>query len=322
MKPVTIGMTHGEQIVAGVEHLASAVGNRGVHVVSSPATILFIEMACHRAIDNYLEPGEATVGVNFELAHRAAAVPGEPMQVTVELIHRSERDQLGFRAEVVQSGKTIMDGEHRRAVVELGRLLRHSEPQLAPQWRLWLDFNSPWLCLVLQRAAELAANCGAELQYCPVDLDEDQAEISSERQAWLSQDLQDHIELSGIPVQCEPAHQPSGVVPLMACLYARSDNCAAEFVPALARACWVDGRDINDNRTIAAIAGDCGLNAAEMIASISTDRFRAQLQAQTTEATKAGVFETPTIQFGEKLYCGYHGLDMLVRHTLAVATKS
>ncbi|MCL4763395.1 MAG: flagellar basal body-associated FliL family protein, partial [Burkholderiales bacterium] len=47
--------------------LASALGNTGVHVVSSPATIGFLEMACHNALRPFFDVGEGSVGVGFEL---------------------------------------------------------------------------------------------------------------------------------------------------------------------------------------------------------------------------------------------------------------
>lgn len=317
MKAVAAGMTHREEVVAGPEHLASAVGNRGVHVVSSPATILFIEMACHRAIDGYLEPHEASVGVHFELAHRAAAVPGEPLEVAVELIHRSERDRLRFRAKVTQRGVTIMDGEHHRAVVELARLLRQTEPQVPPLWEFWLDFQSPWSGLMVSRAVQLAANCGADLQYRPVGPGTSDSNLSAARRTWMRQDLLDHAELAGVALKLDLQHPPTGIEPQLACLYAASVGRAAEFVPAIVDACWVQGRDICNRETIASIASDCDLDPIATVDAIGTDRFTDLLVDNRKAADAAGIFELPTIQFGRKRYCGYHRLDLLVSHTLA-----
>ncbi len=318
MKPVSPGMTHIERVVAGTEHLASAVGNRGVHVVSSPATILFIEMACHRAIDDYLEAGEATVGVKFDLAHRGAALPGQAMDVKVELAHRDERNRLRFRAEVVQDGKTIMDGEHQRAVVELARLLRRQTSQ-PPRWTLWFDFQSPWICLVLARAQELAANCGADIQYCPIQLAIDPTDHSPARAAWIRQDLQDHAEQSGIPINLDSPLPTDSSAPLAACVQAQRAGMAEPFVSAMARARWVDNRDIGDQGTIASIAGQCGLDA-ETFAGTRLDALADTLRLNTDNALKAGVFDTPTLQFADRLYCGYHRLELLVSHTLASET--
>jgi 2-hydroxychromene-2-carboxylate isomerase len=309
-------MTHTECVVASTKHLASAVGNPGVHVVSSPATILFIEMACHRAIDPYLEPGEATVGVKFELAHRGAARPGQPMDVTVELVQRDERNHLKFRAQAVQNGKIIMDGEHQRAIVELDRLLRRSDSWQAPTWTLWFDFQSAWHCLVVARAQELAANCGAQLRYSPVILEGAPADHGPQRAAWMRQDLQDHIEQSGLPIDPDPPKLSNTSVPLLACLQAQKEGAAAAFVTAMGQARWLEKRDIGDPSTIASIAEQCELDSAKFTQS-HLQELTVALQDNTATALSAGVFEAPTMQFGSRLYCDYPRLDMLFHHTLA-----
>jgi predicted thioesterase len=123
MKPVSLGASHREQVTARPEDLASALGNAGVDVVSSPALIGHLEMACHHVIEPFFESGEASVGVGFAMRHVAAAFPDRPIDVAAELIARDGK-RLTFRVEARQDGRTVMTGEHERALVNLDRFLK------------------------------------------------------------------------------------------------------------------------------------------------------------------------------------------------------
>lgn len=122
MKPATPGISYKGQVHPKPSDLASALGNTGVDVVSSPATIGYLEMACHHASDQFFDDGEASVGVGFDMQHVGAATPDLPVDVDAELIGVDGR-RLTFAVEATQAGKQIMTGTHQRAVVDLARLM-------------------------------------------------------------------------------------------------------------------------------------------------------------------------------------------------------
>lgn len=122
MKPATPGISYKGQVYSKPSDLASALGNTGVDVVSSPATIGYLEMACHYASDQFFDEGEASVGVGFDMQHVGAATPDLPMDLSAELIEVDGR-RLTFAVEATQAGKQIMTGTHQRAVVDLARLI-------------------------------------------------------------------------------------------------------------------------------------------------------------------------------------------------------
>lgn len=122
MKQAEPGVTYKGQVTPKPSDLASALGNTGVDVVSSPATIGYLEMACHNVSDQFFDEGEASVGVGFEMQHVGAATPDLPIDVAVELIKVDGR-RLTFKVEATQARKPIMTDTHQRAVVDLGRLL-------------------------------------------------------------------------------------------------------------------------------------------------------------------------------------------------------
>ena len=126
MRPVEIGATYDEQVMPTNSDLASALGNTDVDVVSSPATIGYLELAALRVIEPCFEDDEATVGIGFNFRHLSAAFLDSPLDVRAELIAQDGR-RFTFKVEATQHGRLIMTGEHERAVVNLGRFLSRDD---------------------------------------------------------------------------------------------------------------------------------------------------------------------------------------------------
>lgn len=123
MKPLAVGATRIDHVMPRPDELASALGNRGVDVVSSPATIGHLEMACHRLMQENFEPGEGSVGVGFLLRHVAGALPGKPIECRATLASQEGRMHT-FSVVARQDGREIMTGEHTRALIRLDRFLQ------------------------------------------------------------------------------------------------------------------------------------------------------------------------------------------------------
>jgi len=123
MRPIKTGASYQGEVWAKPGDLASALGNTGVDVISSPATIGYLETACHGVIDKYFEGGEVSVGVGFNFRHLAAAHLDAPLQVSAELIAQDEKI-FTFQVEARQGDRLIMTGQHEHAIVNLGRFLK------------------------------------------------------------------------------------------------------------------------------------------------------------------------------------------------------
>lgn len=104
------------------EHSAEAVGNSGVVVLSSASLIWFLETACGDTLADCCDPGEVSIGVDFDLGHLAPSAIGEPVEAvgTVTAVHGNKVD---FDVAAYAGGRLVMKGSHRRAIVELRRFL-------------------------------------------------------------------------------------------------------------------------------------------------------------------------------------------------------
>lgn len=122
MKPVPLGTYGTWQGIPGPEQTAEALGNPGVKVIGSPALLTLIERCSHVTLQPFYEPEEAAVGIYFQLEHQAAALPGELLQVRVEVVGVEGR-RIEFQVEIRQQQRLVMQGSYRCLVVNLPRFL-------------------------------------------------------------------------------------------------------------------------------------------------------------------------------------------------------
>ena len=127
MKPVAIGTEATHRVLPTPAQTAAAIGNAGVHVVSTPALIGFLEDACHQAIEPCYDTGEASVGTKVDVEHLAAAVLGRPIEAVAKVVGVQGR-RIDFEVEARQEGKLIMKGRHQRAVIDLARFMAANRP--------------------------------------------------------------------------------------------------------------------------------------------------------------------------------------------------
>ncbi len=328
MKAATWRMRYRGKVMPRAQDLASAIGNPGVHVVSSPATIGYLEMACLSAVGDLLETDEATVGVGFQVRHVGAARPGLPVDVAAELFDAEER-LLRFRVEASQEGRPVMTGVHERAVVTLSRFLKAKADRPAPHLTFWFDIHSPWCWLAAERIGALAEKHGAELQWRPLHLPSLIETIDGRRPleenkaflAWYKQDLIDQAAVMGLSIRYHPGYPLRNSRGLRACLHAIDAGHGEAFVRRLMRAYWSEEADITDLDLLAKLGAECGLDGPAIAAAAQSPQLKTRLEANTAEAIKRGLFGVPTVDTGAKLYFGNDRLDLLDRHLTEAAAE-
>ena len=120
MKPIPLGHRYGYAIETRYKHTAAALGNEGVTVVSTPSLVAFLEMAAHRALEPFFDPGEGSVGTLVNVRHLGAAPEGAVVEAEAEVV-KVERKQIEFAVRARWRDTLLMEGTHGRAVVDLAR---------------------------------------------------------------------------------------------------------------------------------------------------------------------------------------------------------
>ena len=98
--------------------LYSPTGHAEHSVLSSPAMIMEMELACVDALDGHLSENEASVGFHVNVKHIAPAELNKQVETTATLINISGR-KLKFEVTTICGDILIGAGSHRRAIIHL-----------------------------------------------------------------------------------------------------------------------------------------------------------------------------------------------------------
>ena len=182
---------------------------------------------------------------------------------------------------------------------------------------LWFDYSCPYAYLASTQAEALAARAGARLVWKPMLLggvfaaratpQNLSGTLSPQKARHMTADLARYADLFGVPLVM-PAEHPRRTVSALRATLAR--GCDPALIHAFYRAYWVDGRAIESDEVVRAVAGDVDLAA-----------HRDDLRARTDEAIALGIFGAPTFQVGSALFWGQDRLHF-VEHALAALPDS
>jgi enoyl-CoA hydratase len=93
-------------------------------VFSTPNMIMLMERAAREALRPFLEDGEESVGIEVNVEHLGPAVLGDTVRGVAKVTAVDGR-RVGFDIQCFAGDREIGRGKHRRAVVQLGRLLEN-----------------------------------------------------------------------------------------------------------------------------------------------------------------------------------------------------
>ena len=185
----------------------------------------------------------------------------------------------------------------------------------------YLSLNSPWSYLGHDRFVAMAKAAGASVRLWPVDFGVIFPQTgglpvpkrSPQRQAYRLQELtrwRDHL---GVPLNLHPAHWPSDdTVATGIVMAARDDgHDAIALAGAYMRAVWAEERDIGDEATALAIAGENGIDGAALRPRV--DACIEQRNADSLAAIELGVFGAPYYVIGDQVFWGQDRLDFVER---------
>jgi 2-hydroxychromene-2-carboxylate isomerase len=181
--------------------------------------------------------------------------------------------------------------------------------------------NSDWAYLGADRLEAIASECGASINYMPVDLPAVYARTGGillgkrapERQAYRVIELNRWTQKLGIPVNVTPKYMcPNG--DLASCLVIAekfNDGKPGVLAKAILHAEWVLDQDISNPDTLRLIARDLGLDAEALIERAAQANVRAEYAKYTEAAITTGVFGSPSYVFNGELFWGQDRLDFL-----------
>ncbi|MXI45383.1 2-hydroxychromene-2-carboxylate isomerase [Pseudomonas moraviensis] len=184
----------------------------------------------------------------------------------------------------------------------------------------YFDLGSPTTYLAHTQLAKICADTQSELIYMPMLLggvfkatgNASPAMIPAKGR-YMFQDLDRFAKRYGVQLRFNP-HFPINTLILMRAvtgMQMRQPQRFAEFVDCLFKALWVEGRNLNDPQTVAAVLTENGFDPQEIIALTNDESVKAALKENTEAAIKRGVFGAPSMFIGDQLFFGQDRLDFV-----------
>ena len=131
---------------------------------------------------------------------------------------------------------------------------------------------------------------------------------------YMFQDLARYAKRYGVPLKFNP-HFPINTLTLMRAvtgMQLRHPERLEVFIDCLFRALWVEGRNMDDPQTVAAVLTEHGFDPAETLALTADEQVKTALKDNTERAVQRGVFGAPSMFVGDQLFFGQDRLDFVV----------
>ncbi len=177
----------------------------------------------------------------------------------------------------------------------------------------YFDLACPWSWLAIARIDTLVERGAIEIDYRPVlqrQLDarhypSGKPDSPPAREAVLRTDLERRATLLDLPLRF--TDKPPETRRALALIHGAPGAQRPRLVRALAQALWASGEDLDDDEVLRRTAECVGVNAA---AADDADMLAA-VDAASDLAADAGVFGTPSIRVGERIWWGADRMDLV-----------
>jgi len=182
---------------------------------------------------------------------------------------------------------------------------------MARTLEFYFDYGSPYSYLADTQVEAIAKRAGATLERKPMLLggvfkatgNHSPAELPA-KSKWSAFDMPMWARHYGVPFNRNP-HFPVNTLALMrGAAAAQIDGVFERYHPAIYKAMWVDGINLNDIGEVAKVLSAAGLDAAKIGNRIQDQDVKDRLKATTDEAVARGVFGAPTSFVGDMMFFG------------------
>jgi 2-hydroxychromene-2-carboxylate isomerase len=182
----------------------------------------------------------------------------------------------------------------------------------------YFDFSSPYGYLASYRIDEIAADFGRTVTWRPYLLgvafkNTGQSPLVSQpiRGVYALRDMERTARKQKVPLVL-PEGFPMATMAAGRAFYwldGSDPRRAVDLAKALYRAAFAQGRNITPTDVVAAVAGEIGLDPAEVAAAIGSPEAKERLRAETEAAIARGAFGSPFVIVDGEPFWGNDRLD-------------
>ena len=184
----------------------------------------------------------------------------------------------------------------------------------------WFDVGSPAAYIAWHRLPKIAAEEAASIDYRPMLLggvfqatNNHSPMTVPAKGRYMMVDLERFAHRDGTPFSHNPFF-PINTLMLMrgaVGLQMREPKRMVDYVDAVFRAIWVEGKNMNDPAVVGAVLHGGGFDPQALLALTADPEVKDRLKTVTAEAVERGVFGAPTFFVDGHMYWGQDRLDFV-----------
>jgi len=182
---------------------------------------------------------------------------------------------------------------------------------MARTLEFYFDYGSPYSYLADTQVEAIAQRAGATLQRKPMLLGgvfkatgNASPMTVALKSKWSAFDMPLWARHYGVPFLRNPFFPVNTLALMRGAAAAQVDGLFERYHPAIYKAMWVDGRNLNDINEIAAVLAAAGLDATKFGKRIQDQDVKDRLKTTTDEAVARGVFGAPTCFVDNMMFFG------------------
>lgn len=175
----------------------------------------------------------------------------------------------------------------------------------------YYDYGSPYSYLADTQVETIAKRTGAALVRKPMLLGGIFKATGNAspmtvplKSKWSASDMPMWARHYGVPFRPNPYFPVNTLTLMRGAAAAQLDGFFERYHPAIYRAMWVDGRNLNDMTEVAKVLTEAGLDAARVGQRVQDQDVKDRLKATTDEAVARGVFGAPTCFVDDTMFFG------------------
>jgi 2-hydroxychromene-2-carboxylate isomerase len=182
---------------------------------------------------------------------------------------------------------------------------------MARTLEFYFDYGSPYSYLADTQVESIAKRAGGTLVRKPMLLGgvfkttgNNSPMVIKQKSAWSGFDLPLWARHYKVPFQRNPFFPVNTLALMRGAAAAEIDGLFERYHPAMFRAMWVEGRNLNDIGEVAKVLTAAGLDAQKFAGRIQDQDVKDRLKTTTDEAVARGVFGAPTSFVDGKMFFG------------------
>ena len=182
---------------------------------------------------------------------------------------------------------------------------------MARTLEFYYDYGSPYSYLADTQVEAIAKRAGASLVRKPMLLGGvfkatgNASPMAVElKSKWSAFDMPMWAKHYGVPFNRNPFFPVNTLALMRGAAAAQIDGLFERYHPAMYKAMWIDGRNLNDIKEVAAVLTEAGFDAQKFGQRIQDQDVKDRLKATTDDAVGRGVFGAPTMFVENMMFFG------------------